>query len=145
MKDLRAAKKIFGMKIVRDRVRGTLRLTLAEYVKEVLSKFNTDKAKPVGTPLGSHFRLNKDQSPKSIEEHDYMSKVPYALDIGLLMYAIVCTRLDIAHAVGVVSRYMCNPGKKKLGSSEVDSEVLKRLLKNMLVFLRRWLRGAVLC
>ena len=28
-----------------------------------------------------------------------------------LMYAIVCTRLDIAHAVGVVSRYMSRPGK----------------------------------
>eukprot|EP00253_Pinus_taeda_P023901 PITA_23901 len=29
---------------------------------------------------------------------------------GCLMYAMVCTRLDISHAVGVVSRYMANPG-----------------------------------
>ena len=28
------------------------------------------------------------------------------------MYAMVCTRLDIAHAVGVVSRYMNNLGKE---------------------------------
>jgi hypothetical protein len=28
------------------------------------------------------------------------------------MYAMVCTRLDIAHAVGVVRRYMKNPGKE---------------------------------
>jgi ATP-binding cassette subfamily B (MDR/TAP) protein 1 len=28
------------------------------------------------------------------------------------MYAMVCTRLDISHAVGVVSRYMSNPGKQ---------------------------------
>jgi hypothetical protein len=28
------------------------------------------------------------------------------------MYAIVCTRPDIAHAVGFVSRYMNNPGKE---------------------------------
>ena len=28
------------------------------------------------------------------------------------MYAMVCTRPDIAHAVGVVSRYMENPGKE---------------------------------
>jgi hypothetical protein len=28
------------------------------------------------------------------------------------MYAMVCTRPDIAHAVGVVSRYMKNPGKE---------------------------------
>ena len=35
-----------------------------------------------------------------------MSKVPYALVVGSLMYAMVCTRSNIAHAVGVVSRYM---------------------------------------
>ena len=28
------------------------------------------------------------------------------------MYAMICTRPDIAYAVGVVSRYMSNPGKK---------------------------------
>ena len=39
-----------------------------------------------------------------------MSKVPYALAIGSLMYDMVCTRLDIAHAVGVMSRYMSHLG-----------------------------------
>ena len=43
---------------------------------------------------------------------DHMSKVPYASAIGSLMYAIMCTRLDIAHAIGVVSRYMSRPGKQ---------------------------------
>ena len=43
---------------------------------------------------------------------DHMSKLPYASAIGSLMYAIVCTRLDIAHAIGVVSRYMSRPGKQ---------------------------------
>ena len=42
----------------------------------------------------------------------HMSKVPYASAVGSLMYAMVCTRPDIAHAVGVVSRYMNNPGKE---------------------------------
>jgi len=28
------------------------------------------------------------------------------------MYAIVCTRPDIAHTVGIVSRYMGQPGKR---------------------------------
>ena len=40
-----------------------------------------------------------------------MSRVPYSSTIGILMYVIVCTRPDIAHAVGVVSRYMNNLGK----------------------------------
>ena len=41
-----------------------------------------------------------------------MSKVPYASTIGSLMYVMVCTRPDIAHAVGVVSRLMSRPGKQ---------------------------------
>ena len=41
-----------------------------------------------------------------------MSKVPYSSAIGSLMYAMVCTRPDIAHAMGVVSRYMNDPGKE---------------------------------
>ena len=71
-----------------------------------------NEAKPVSTPLGSHFRLSKEQSSKTKEERDHMSKVPYALDIGSLMYAMVCTRPDIAHAVGVVSRFMSRPRKQ---------------------------------
>ena len=50
--------------------------------------------------------------PKTQEEIEYMSKIPYSSAIGSLMYAMVCTRLDIAHAVGVVSRYMNHPGKE---------------------------------
>ena len=41
-----------------------------------------------------------------------MSRVPYSSTFGSLMYAMVCTRLDIAHVVGVVRRYMNNPGKE---------------------------------
>ncbi|XP_070056622.1 secreted RxLR effector protein 161-like [Nicotiana tomentosiformis] len=41
-----------------------------------------------------------------------MSRVPYANVVSSLMYAMVCTRPDISHAIGVVSRYMHNPGKE---------------------------------
>ncbi|CAA0815215.1 Uncharacterized mitochondrial protein AtMg00810 [Striga hermonthica] len=40
-----------------------------------------------------------------------MAGVPYSSAVGSLMYAMVCTRPDIAHAVGIVSRYLSNPGK----------------------------------
>ena len=102
MKDLKSAKQILGMRITGDRVKGNLKL-LQEYVRKVLSRFNMDKAKYVSTPLGSHFRLCKDQSPKTDKKIEHMSKVPYALTIGSLMYAMVCTIPDIAHVVGVVS------------------------------------------
>ena len=100
------------MRIIRDKTNGTLKLSQSEYVKKVLSRFNMNEAKPVSTPLGSHFKLSKEQSPKTVEERDHISKVPYASTIGSLMYTMVCTRPDIAHAVGVVSRFMSRPGKQ---------------------------------
>ena len=69
-----------------------------------------ENAKAVSTPLPSHLKLTKDMCPKTQEEEDKMSKVPYASAVGSLMYAMVCSRPDIAHAVGVVSRYMSHLG-----------------------------------
>ncbi|KAJ8640593.1 hypothetical protein MRB53_017287 [Persea americana] len=40
-----------------------------------------------------------------------MSNVLYASTVGSLMYHMVSTRPDIAHAGGVVSKFMSNPGK----------------------------------
>lgn len=41
-----------------------------------------------------------------------MAKIPCALACGILMYAMVSTRTNIAYAVGVASHYLSNPGKK---------------------------------
>lgn len=40
-----------------------------------------------------------------------MSKVPYANIIGSVMYVMICTRPDLAHAVSITSRYMSNLGR----------------------------------
>ncbi|RVW39505.1 Retrovirus-related Pol polyprotein from transposon TNT 1-94 [Vitis vinifera] len=131
---LGAAKQIIGMRIIRDKANGTLKLSQSEYVKKVLSRFNMNEAKPVSTPLGSHFKLSKEQSPKTEEERDHMSKVPYASAIGSLMYAMVCTRPDIAHAVGVVSRFMSRPGKQHWEAVKWILRYLKGSLDTCLCF-----------
>ncbi|RVW81651.1 Retrovirus-related Pol polyprotein from transposon TNT 1-94 [Vitis vinifera] len=105
-----------------------------EYVKKVLSMFNMNEAKPMSTPLGSHFKLSKEQSPKTEEERDHMSKVPYASAIGSLMYAMVCTRPDIAHVVGVVSRFMSRPGKQHWEAVKWILRYLKGSLDTCLCF-----------
>ena len=64
MKDLGAAKQILDMRIIRDKANDTLKLSQLEYVKKVLSRFNINEAKPMSTPLSSHFKLSKEQSPK---------------------------------------------------------------------------------
>jgi hypothetical protein len=68
--------------------------------------------KPVKVPILICVKLFADQCPNTQQEEEDMSHVPYANAVGSLMYAMVCTRLDIAHAVGVLSRYMSKPGKE---------------------------------
>ena len=68
-------------------------------------------SKPVVTPTNPQFKLSIDQCPSTDVERTYMNSIPYANIVGSLMYAMVCTRPDIAYAVSLVSRYMANPGK----------------------------------
>ena len=112
MKDLGPAKKILGIRIVHDRSLGLILLSQENYIKKVLERFNMDKAKPVNCPLAGHFKLSSSQCPTSDEEKNEMQKIPYASAVGSLMYAMVCTRPDIAHAVGVVSRFLSDPRKE---------------------------------
>ena len=83
-----------------------------KYVERVLERFNMKHPKPVSTPLGGHFKLSKKSCPSSNKEKENMASIPYSSTVRSLMYAMVCTRPDIAHAVGVVSRFMVNPGKE---------------------------------
>ena len=46
-------------------------------------------SKPVSIPLASHFKLSKEECPKAQEEMAHMSKVPYELAVGSLMYEMV--------------------------------------------------------
>jgi hypothetical protein len=39
-----------------------------------------------------------------------MKSVSYALAVGSLIYAQVCTRLDLAFVIGMLVRYQKNPG-----------------------------------
>lgn len=33
--------------------------------------------------------------------------------MGSIMYSIVCTRLDLAHAINLLSKYMSNPSRER--------------------------------
>jgi len=48
-------------------------------------------------------------SPITVEEHEYMARVPYASAVGTLMYVMVCTTPDLSQGVSMISRYMHDP------------------------------------
>ena len=96
MKDLGEAKKILGMEITQDKSTGRLWLSTENYVLKVLERFNMKEARPVTTPLASHFKLSSKQCPQSLDEEKEISRVPYASVVGSLMYVMVCTRPNLA-------------------------------------------------
>ncbi|GJS21213.1 retrovirus-related pol polyprotein from transposon TNT 1-94 [Tanacetum coccineum] len=106
MKDLGPAKQILGMSIIKDR---------------------TKDAEARCQPLGDHFKLSKKQAPKTEASRRRMAKVPYASGVGSMMYTMVCTRPNIAHAMGVVSRFMSNPGREHWEAEGTLS--LKKILR----------------
>ncbi|GJU58411.1 gag-pol polyprotein [Tanacetum coccineum] len=122
MKDLGPANKILGMQIHQDRVSRKIWLSQKSYVKKILQRFNMEDCKPISTPFPTNVKLSSKMSPSSEKERMKMSRVPYASAVGSLMFAMICTRPDITHAMGVVSRYMAEPGREHW-------EAVKRILR----------------
>jgi hypothetical protein len=137
MKDLGATKKILGMEIRRDREARKLWLSQKNYIRKVLENFSMLDAKPVSTPLANHFRLSSNQCPKNAEEIEDMTRVPYASAVGCLMYAMVCTRPDLAHAVTTISRYMANPGREHWNAVKWIFRYLKGTAEHEILFSRQ--------
>ena len=74
--------------------------------------FGLNGAKPIASALTPHFKLHTKQSPTTNKEKQEMERIPYALVIGCLIQAMVCTGADIAYAIGTVSCFLSNPSKE---------------------------------
>ena len=71
----------------------------------MLKRFNILDSKRGLLPFRHGIHLSREMSPKTPEDMVKMAKVPYASAIGSLMYAMLCTRPDIAYDVSVTSRF----------------------------------------
>jgi hypothetical protein len=76
----------------------------------ILKKFRMDESKKWFLPMLQGKTLSKTQSPATAEDREEMYKIPYASAIGYIMYAMLCTRPDVAHAISLTSRYQSDPG-----------------------------------
>jgi len=111
MKELGKAKKILGMEISRDKQHRKIYLSQKSYLAKKLSRFGMSNAKAVSVRFASHFKLSSEQSPKDEKERKKMAHILYLSAVGSLMYGMVCKRLDLAHGMSVISRFMANPSK----------------------------------
>ncbi|GJV90042.1 hypothetical protein Tco_1533980 [Tanacetum coccineum] len=77
-------------------------ISQSHYIEKVLKKFNYSGFTPVSTPM--------DTSEKLIPNNGQaISQLEYSMVIGCLMYAMTCTKPDIAFVVGKLSMYTSNP------------------------------------
>nr|GEW14973.1 hypothetical protein [Tanacetum cinerariifolium] len=76
--------------------------------KEVKRMQNVPYASAVGSII---LDLNKTQGTSTPKEVKRMQNVPYASAVGSIMYAVRCTRPDVAFAQNIKSQFQQNPGE----------------------------------
>ncbi|KAL6544029.1 hypothetical protein OROGR_010526 [Orobanche gracilis] len=109
-------------------------LSQATYIDTVLKRFSMENSKKGFLPYRHGIQLSKAMCPKRQKEIDDMKLVPYASAVGSLMYAMLCTRPDICHALGMVARYQSNPGPGHWIAVKHILKYLKRTKEHMLVY-----------
>ncbi|GJW69470.1 retrotransposon protein, putative, ty1-copia subclass [Tanacetum coccineum] len=113
MKDLGKAAYILGIKIYRDRPRRLISLCQSAYIEKILKRFHMENSKRRSIPMQERLRLSKSQGASTPAELKLMQNVPYASVVGFIMYAVRCTRPNVAFAQNITSRFQQNPGDLK--------------------------------
>ncbi|KAJ9547558.1 hypothetical protein OSB04_020101 [Centaurea solstitialis] len=134
MKDLGEAAYILGIKIYRNRSKRLIGLSQSTYIDKILKRFRMDESKKGFIPMQHGIVLSKTQCPVSSQDQDIMKSVPYASAIGSIMYAMLCTRPDVAYIVSVTSRYQQNPGEPHWVAVKNILKYLRRTKDMFLVF-----------
>ena len=96
------------------------------YIDTIVKRFGMENSKRGFILMRHEVQISKEHSPKTLEDRALMEKIPYASAIGSIMYAMLCTRPDVAFSLSVTRRFQANPG-------ESHWEAVKCILK----YLRR--------
>uniref|UniRef100_A0A1J3K4I8 Retrovirus-related Pol polyprotein from transposon TNT 1-94 n=2 Tax=Noccaea caerulescens TaxID=107243 RepID=A0A1J3K4I8_NOCCA len=136
MKDMGEASYVIGIEIFRDRSLGILGLSQKAYIDRVLERFSMLSCSSSVVPMQKGDKLDLKQCPQNEMERNEMQKYPYASLVGSLMYAQVCTRPDISHAVGMLGRFQSNPGIVHWQAAKKVLRYLKGTRNHMLTYKR---------
>ena len=102
------------------------------YIDIVLKRFSMKNFKKGYLSIAFGVTLSKKDCVTTPMKRERMSRVPYASAVGFIMYAMTCTRADVAYSLGVVSIYQFDPG-------EAHWKVVKSILKYLRNTKDQWL------
>jgi hypothetical protein len=127
LKEIGEPESILGMKLHYDKSRKTITLSHSKYIEGMLKTYGLENCKSCPTPATEEL-LGPQHCPTMNSEKSAMKKFPYRNLIGELLYLAHSSRPDISYSVGVLSRFMENPGRRHW-------EAAKRVL--------RYLKGSI--
>ena len=130
-----AASLCLSMKI--DKIPNGYAFGQQHYLETVLSLFDMQDCKPVPTPL-TKGEVNalvigdlKNAEPLDAKEHNIYRQI-----VGKLMYAMVGSRPDIAHALSLLGRYAAAPNTYHLGLAKRVLAYVKHTINYRLHYCR---------
>jgi hypothetical protein len=106
VKDLGRLVYFLGIRIVQNQEEKETWMGQPAYTEKLLIKMGMADCKPVKTPVDPDSHL-----VKATEEEVGVDQQVYQSMVGSLMYLAMCTRPDIAYAVGTLARFSSRPNK----------------------------------
>jgi len=104
LKDLGAAHFFLGMRIIRKSHERKIILLQDQYIDTVLKRFGFENSYPVSTPMEPGSQLFIPDHSEAPEDYTVYRSI-----LGSVMYLMLCTRPDLAYAVGALSKYSAKP------------------------------------
>ena len=129
------ATSILGIKIERDRPNRSISLSQPGYIESILEQFSMSECNPVHMPMIENQKLLTSMSPDTPERQAEMKAYPYRELIRKLLYLAIATRPDIAYTIGVLCRFVENPGMEHWRAAKHVLQYLKGTINMKLVYL----------
>ena len=98
-----------GMEIKCDCAACTISINQSVYIEGMATKFGLTSAKPIYVPMLPGEVLSCNQSPSMPAEATKMSKIPYGIMIGHVLWLVMISRPDAIFATGILSQFISNP------------------------------------
>jgi hypothetical protein len=118
-----------GIRVLHDRVKGTVTLHQQHYIEACLKKFGLFDSNTVDTPM-VNTRLSVKDQPTEV---DVETLALYREMVGSLLISS-WTRPDIAFAVSELSRFVSNPGAVHLTAAKRVFRYLKKTMSDGIVY-----------
>ena len=120
MKDLGPASSYLGIRITGDRDTQAIWIDQQVYIENTLKRFELQDANSTKTPLPAGIHLEKSEEPVALNTKTYYQQI-----IGMLIYAVIGTRPNMAFVAMRLSQFNNNPTQEHIKYTKYVLRYLK--------------------